>query len=424
MSRRVLLISYAFPPLLGAGTSRVLKFAKFLPKYGWDPHVLTVDDPDNPLLDYDDLDLSAEGIDENNVSRTRILNLDLRLSATGVRRPATMLLHDNKFGWWPFAVPQGVKIVRERNISLVFVSVPPLTTLSIAAAVKKRTGVPLVYDFRDLWVGNSAIPIYQNRFKHWLNAHLERNLLGKADAIVTVTEPWCEQLRKRTPDSAEKLFEVVENGYDPDDFHGLERHKPSTFTMTHTGKLYSRTRKVETLFAAVFQLLEEGSIDPARFELRMVTNVPAYIDHAAKSHAVSQVVRAIDYKPRRECLQEQLDSSVLLFLLDQSKDSRGRHTVKVFEYLFAKRPILALVPRDYAAAQLIEECGAGTVVPPDDVEAIKAAVLRYYTRFQADSDVACTTDENAISQFNREKLTGKLAALFNRVVEQKAAGTG
>lgn len=423
MSRRVLLINYAFPPLLGAGTSRVLKFAKFLPKYGWEPYVLTVDDPNNPQLDYDDLDLSTEGINKNNVLRTRILNPDLRLSAIGLRRPATMLLHDNKFGWWPFAVPQGVDTVRQKDIDLVFVSVPPFTTLSIAATVKKRTGVPLVYDFRDLWVDNSAVPIYRNRLKRWLNAHFERNLLGKADAIVTVTKPWCEELRRRTPDSAEKLFEVVENGYDPDDFRGLERHKPSTFTMTYTGKLYAGTRKVETLFAGVFQLLEEGSIDPARFELRMVTNVRAYIEHAAESHAVSQVVRAIDYKPRRECLQEQLDSSVLLFLLDQSEDSRGRHTVKVFEYLFAKRPILALVPRDYAAAQLIEECRAGEVVPPDDVEAIKAAVLRYYNRFLADSDVACTTDENAISQFNREKLTGKLAALFNRVVEQKAVET-
>jgi glycosyltransferase involved in cell wall biosynthesis len=371
---KVLLVSMYFPPAGGGGVQRPLKFATHLPALGIETHVLAPDDPKWVHRD-DDLVPPTQAW----VHRVRYLGPKGRLPAeelhgvTGIERAARkagltfrrVLAPDENVTWNLTAIPAAIRIVRREKIDVVLTTSPPTSVHLVGAAVRRATGARWIADLRDSIVANphrrteSALV----RAKERTGESVARLVARKADAVVAVSDPIAEELRAL----GAARVETISNGCDFEDFAGLEYTSAPRLRITHTGSFFGRRSP-----RPILEALANSDVDAV---LRFVGDFRAADREFAESLGLGDRLELHPYLPRREVLAIQKDSEALLLLIPQS-GGRGRAVLsaKVFEYLAAERPILAAVPPDGAAADLIRETGAGTVVAPDDMDGLRAAI--------------------------------------------------
>jgi glycosyltransferase involved in cell wall biosynthesis len=371
---KVLLVSMYFPPAGGGGVQRPLKFATHLPALGIETHVLAPDDPKWVHRD-DDLVPPTQAW----VHRVRYLGPKGRLPAeelhglTGIERAGRKaalafrrtLAPDENVTWNVTAIPAAIRIVRREKIDVVITTSPPTSVHLIGAAVRRATGARWIADLRDSIVANphrrteSALV----RAKERTGESVARLVARKADAVVAVSDPIADEMRSL---GAERV-ETISNGCDFEDFAGLEYHRSPRLRITHTGSFFGRRSP-----RPILEALAGSGVDAV---LRFVGDFRAADREWAEQLDLGDRLELIPYLPRREVLAVQKDSEALLLLIPES-GGRGRAVIsaKVFEYLAAERPILAAVPPDGAAAALIEETGAGTVVAPDDADGLRRAI--------------------------------------------------
>jgi len=381
---RLLLVTLYFPPAGGAGVQRPLKFASHLPALGIETHVLAPDDPKWVHVDTD-LQLPTQAW----VHRARYIGPSGRRIAdelhgrSGVdlalRRASTLgrrvLVPDENVTWNATAIPKAISIVRSEGIDAVLTTSPPGSVQLIGAAVKAATGVKWVADLRDSLVlhphrsaeGIGAVAKRKTR------AAVARLVAAKADAIVTAAESISIETRGLEPRAR---VVTIANGCDFDDFAGLEYTRGDRFRLTHTGSFFGRRDPKPFLQALADSGLEDVTV---RFVGDFRPGDREFMEHLG----LADRVELVEYVPRRQSLALQRDSDALLLLIPEA-GGRGRGVLsgKVFEYLAAERPILAAVPPDGAAAQLIRDTGAGVVAAPDDVAALRDALVELHTRWR------------------------------------------
>jgi len=381
---KLLLVTLYFPPSGGGGVQRSLKFASHLPALGIETHVLAPDDPKWVHRD-DELEPPTQAW----VHRARYLGPRGRRPAhelhgkTGLERARTqarlfgrrLLVPDENVPWNLTAIPAAIRIVRREGIDVVLTTSPPSSVHLVGAAVKRATGARWVADLRDSLVANP-----HRRTEHRLARIKERGEHGVAalvaryaDAIVAAADAIADEARTLEP--VGRVLTIA-NGSDFDDFAGLE-YRPSTrFRITHTGSFFGKRDPRPFLTA-----LAEANLDAV---VRFVGDFRPADREWAETLGLGDRLELIPYVARRRSLELQRDSEALLLLIPEA-GGRGRGVLsgKVFEYLAAERPVLAVVPPDGAAAALIRETGAGVVVAPDDVAGIKAALESLHVRWRA-----------------------------------------
>ena len=378
---KVLLVTLYFPPAGGGGVQRPLKFATHLPVLGIETHVLA---PDDPKWIHRDDALPAPSLAW--VHRVRFIGPQGRKPAeelhgtTGLERYTRqaslfgrrLLVPDENVSFNLTAIPAAIRIIREEGIDVVVTTSPPGSIHFVGAAAKRQTGVRWVADLRDSLVAHphrdsSRLAV---RVKEQ-GLHAVASLVCRsADAIVTVSEAIAEEMRSRSPKGP---VVMISNGSDFDDFAGLEYHPSSgPFRITHAGSFFGK-RDPRPFLTALSQV--DGVT--ARFVGDFRSTDREWAD------GISDRIELIPYAPHRRALELQRDSEALLLLIPEA-DGRGRGVLsgKVFEYLAAGRPILALVPPDGAAAELLRATGAGVVVAPDDVEGITRELTMMRDRFR------------------------------------------
>jgi glycosyltransferase involved in cell wall biosynthesis len=382
---KLLLVTLYFPPAGGGGVQRPLKFASHLPALGIETHVLAPDDPKWMHTDAE-LPLPTQAW----VHRARYvgprgrriadelhgrsgLDLALRRASTIGRRA---LVPDENVTWNATAIPKAISIVRSEGIDVVLTTSPPGSIHLIGAAVKKATGVAWVADLRD------SIVLHPHRsnegaaafVKEKARAGVARLVARQADAIVAAAESIAEETRAIQPRGR---VVTIANGCDFDDFAGLEYRRTDRFRLTHAGSFFGKRDPKPFLQALADSGLEDVTV-------RFVGDFRPGDREFMESLGLADRVELIEYVPRRRSLALQRDSDALLLLIPEA-GGRGRGVLsgKVFEYLAAERPVLALVPPDGAAAQLIRDTGAGVVAAPDDVPAIRDALLELHARWRA-----------------------------------------
>jgi glycosyltransferase involved in cell wall biosynthesis len=433
--KRVLIVSYYYPPSGGAGVQRALKFAKYLPEFGWEPVVLTVrEDADFPARD-PSLLAEASGIEVVRTSifepyslyrkftgkqsdePTDIANLNPHQRQSLASRfsefvRATFFIPDARCFWKGPAVREGLRLLSEGDFDLIFSTAPPYTTHLVARALHKKTGLPWVADFRDSWVGWLSAP------KRWAVPHridltLEGGVLADADRLVAVTAGVRDDLSGRHAVDPDK-WSLIPNGYDAVDFEGIEAAPPKDrFVLTYTGSLYGK-RHPGALLSALTELFAENPAMRGRFRLSFVGRVdPSF---AEAFTAFGDVIEYAGYVPHQESIRRLLSSTALLLIVDDSPASRGIVTGKLFEYLGSGRPILALAPEG-EAADLIRRTRSGLTAPPNDPAAVKAALLELYSRWERGE--LLTNRGESIAGFERKRLTGELARVFDGILEKK-----
>jgi glycosyltransferase involved in cell wall biosynthesis len=383
---KVLLVTMYFPPAGGGGVQRPLKFATHLPSFGIETHVLTPDD--SKWVHRDDEATPPTQAWVHRVRyhgpRGRIPSEDLyalegldrlRYQAGAVFRRA--LVPDKSVIWAPSAIPAAIRIVKREGIDAVLTTSPPNSINLIGAAVKKATGVKWVADLRDPLIADADNPVERlpARLKENVQRVVARLVASQADAIVTAWDGIAEEIRTFEPKAG---IAVIPNGADYDDFEGLAyTPSPERFRITHTGSFFGKRDPRPFLTA-----LKESGLES--IVARFVGELTKRDREWAEALGLGDRLELLPFGSRHRSLAYQRDSEALLLLLPQAGE-RGTPVLpgKIFEYLAAERPILATVPTEGPAANLIRESGAGVVVPPDDVAGIREALVGLEARWRA-----------------------------------------
>jgi glycosyltransferase involved in cell wall biosynthesis len=385
---KVLLVTRHFPPGGGGGVQRPLKFATHLPALGIETHVLAPDLPESAAANAE-LELPTQAW----IHRVRYVGprggrpSERLLAKQGVARIGTqaalfgrkLLLPDENVPWSTFALPVAIRLVRREGIDVVLTTSPPPSLHLLGAAVKKATGAAWVADLRDPLGAHPHRRGYESqlaRLKESTVGGVAKLVAKQADAIVAASDAIADEIRALEPKG--KVVTIA-NGCDFDDFAGIVHHPSERLRITHTGHFHGKRDPKPFLRA----LAESGLDDVV---VRFAGDFRAADREYAEALGLGDRLELLGDVSRRRSLELQRDSDVLLLLIPESGGrGRGVLTGKIFEYLAAERPILAAVPPDGAAAQLVRDTGAGVVAAADDVDALREALLDLHRRWREGS---------------------------------------
>jgi glycosyltransferase involved in cell wall biosynthesis len=428
---RVLLLTYFYPPLGGAGVQRSLKFSRYLPDFGLTPTVICADTDGYPH----DPSLLAE-IPQNvaviriphSTALSRILALRQRWrldpshgthgqpgaeqlrSARAFRWRDRVLstwaaLHfpDDKANWSRAAARIAMHAMAVAPIDIVLSSSPPISAHLTAWRVARRVGVPWVADFRDLWTNNPAYTA--PAWRRSLDKRLEQRLLTAADGVVTVSAPFEAELMAAVRSNVPTV--VIPNGYDEDDFAPLHPtpSDPDKFRVIHAGTFYG-PRSPEPFLIGVQHWLEQHPELRNRLRIRFIGAIGSRFDAAINAFAVRWpgVLELGGYIDHSKMLAELVAADALLLVVGSGDATGGWVPGKLFEYLRAGQPILVLGSGESEVARLVRDSAAGEVVEEDRIHEVGAVLDRWVL----DGDLP-KPDPARATPYERKLLSRRLA---------------
>jgi len=423
-------VAYCFPPEGSIGTQRTLRLVRELAARHWDVTVLTGTLGTYPASSPIDRDLLARVPAGVEVVRAAVLRPFDRTRGMvdssgpkastdqGARKisrlregkrhlQALLRIPDQHVGWTVPAVAQGVAAGLRRRADVLYSTAPPWTGQLVARALASALGCPWVADFRDPWARapwrEGWVPAARRAA-----AAFERSIVRRADAVVFTTRTNMEEYAQHYGAATAAKFHLVRNGCDSDEFEGLvPLADDRRFTMLHAGSLYGG-RKPAALFAALAALRDRGVIDPRSFCFRQIGRVAlSGFDMAEQRDrlGLQGMVEILPAQPRRDILREMISASCLLLLQPGTTVSIPG---KLFEYLTAGRPILALA-EEGETSEIVRESGRGIALLPEDQTEIERAIEQLVKR--ASQSTAAT----AIARGDGELRTRELAHVLESV---------
>lgn len=379
--KKVLVITYYWPPSGGAGVQRILKAVKYLPKFGIQPYVVTVKE-DKASYPVFDKSLEKDVPSEAKVYRTDTFEpfavysklLGKKSIPTGFSNESNpglfqkfsrfvrgnFFIPDARRGWTNFAFEESCKIIEKEKIDTVLVTSPPHSAQLAGLRLKKKFNVRWIADIRDPW---TDIYFY-NEFKHLLFAKkldkkYERVVLENADKIITVGEHLKEQFAQKSDKIKKENIIVIPNGFDEEDFvskNNITVYSQQEFIITYTGTLAESYNPL-VFFTALKKLTEK--FPDIKITLRFVGNPALSVIEKIKNISLSENIELIPTVSHEESIRYLLKSTLLLLVIPEIKNDKEILTGKLFEYLAAMKPVICIGPRDGDAALVIKECNAG-----------------------------------------------------------------
>jgi glycosyltransferase involved in cell wall biosynthesis len=412
---KVLLVTFYFPPAGGAGVPRLLKLAEHLPELGIETHVLAPDDPKWLHVD-EALQPPPAAI----VHRAKNLGPRSRrpaeelAAARGLARLRLraqllfrgLLVPDASVVWTMTAAPAAARLVRKHGIDVVVTTSPPGSVHLVGSFARRFTRARWVADLRD------SIASHPHRRRQVRGeAALARHVARRADAVVAASDAIAAEMQTLEPP---RRLQVIVNGCDFEDFEGLEYRPGERLRVTHAGNFFGQRNP--RAFLQALARTDEGVV--ARF----VGGFPAVYREYVEGLGLGDRVEVVPHRSRAEVLALQRDSDALLLLIPDN-DGRGRGVLsgKIFEYIAAERPILAVVPPDGEAAALIRATGSGTVVAPDDVEGIRAALGDLEARWRAGELAATPLSPEWRKRLSRRARAEEFAAVLGEVAGKESS---
>lgn len=417
MARRLLMIAYHFPPVRGSsGIQRTLRFVQHLPKFGWEPLVLTA----NPIAYEDTSDDQMKEVPASVVvQRAFALDTQRHLSLFG-RYPGALALPDRWATWRLRAVPDGMAMIRRYKPDAIWSTYPIATAHQIGRALARKSGLPWVADFRDPMAQDG----YPTDPRVWRSFEaIEKAALHEAKASVFTTPGAAKLYRDRYPDVPADRNVLIENGYDEETFAGAERDRGASpppagsgarFVLLHSGIVYPSERDPTALFAALGALKRAGTLMAQNFVLRLrATAHDELMRELAAANDVADLVELVPAIPYRQALQEMLEVDGLLIL--QASNCNEQIPAKLYEYVRAGRPVLALTDPAGDTAVTLAGAGLRSIARLDDAEAIAAALPDFIARVRGGREGLATAD--AVRASSREGRARSLALLLDRLVQ-------
>ncbi|MDA0335061.1 MAG: glycosyltransferase [bacterium] len=438
--RSVLFVAYHFPPMRSAGVERSAKFVRYLPDFGYSARVLSTaafggEPGDGVLRAWEPLGLyrrwrnPAARANPQAASRTRTPGL----SAGWLQALRQILLvPDGQITWLPGAAWSGLRALRRQSMDLIYTTSPPTSSHLLGRLLKAQTGLPWVADFRDAWLYDPLDPaLLRMPYRREFERRLEASVLAEADRIVTATQISADDLRLRYPQQAHKI-RIVTNGFDPADgtplpeglviddrtrtgpqeAEALADELPAPggpLRLVHTGSFaYSHPQRTPLpLLSALRRLVGLELVWAERLQLTLVGELSPEEQAAAKG--IARVVGAVD---RATALGFQRRADVLLVVDHRRPWPASNAPGKLFEYLAAGKPVLALCgPGEIE--NLVTRLEAGICVAPDDIDAIDEALRDLWDQHEQDR---LPRVKASLEPFHRRELTRQLTACFDEVI--------
>jgi len=425
MTKRVLIITYYWPPSGGAGVQRWLKFVKYLREYGWEPIVYTPENAEMPSLDNSLVKDIPDGME---ILKTPIWEpYDAYKKLVGQKKEEKInagFLSENKkpkrtekLAVWVrgnFFIPDArkywvkpsvkfLKTYLEQNPVDVIVSTgPPHSMHLIAKELKKSLNIKWLADFRDPWTN---IDFYKDLMlssaadkKH---KRLEQQVLQEADVVLSVGNTMAKELAQL----GAKKSEIITNGYDCEkDVAAIPLD--DKFSIAHIGTM-TKSRNPIVLWKVLSSLIESNEAIKQRLEIKLVGKVDISVMESIEDHGLSSYVRKIEYLPHNEVITEQRKSHLLLLVVNDTPNAKGILTGKFFEYMSSGRPTLCLGPKDGDVAEIIRETESGEIFENGEHD-----LLKQYIEDSFEGKIEFKTN-NSIETYSRKQLTKKLVSILD-----------
>ena len=433
--KRVLIITYYWPPSGGSGVQRWLKMSKYLPEYGWQPVIYTTENAEYPIIDPSlekdvpaDMEVIRQPIVEPYNFYKKFLGIKKEETVKmgfiqekelkkGWKENLSLWIRGNLFipdarCWW---VKPSVKYLKEylkeHPVDAIISTGPPHSMHLIAMKLKEQFGIPWIADFRDPW---TEIDYYNDlhltRRSDRKHHELEREVLTKADKVVTVSPDGARRLGR----IGNRNVRVIYNGFDRDDADQTPVALPDKFTITYLGVL-SKIQNPENLWKALGELVKENESFANDLRINMIGQIDNSVVSSINENGLSQQVSYSPYIPHNQVATVHRGSTLLLLLLmpDSEPRAKGLVTGKLFEYMASGRPILCIGPEHGDAARILAETGAGQTVGFEDKEKIKAMLQDLYQKFLS-QDLPNNTREE-VEKYSRKAMTLFYSKLLNQL---------
>lgn len=429
--KKVLVITYYWPPSGGAGVQRWLKFVKYLREFGWEPVIYTPSNPEYPVIDETLAGDIPTGIE---VIRTPIWEpYAFYKKFTGKKSSAKVhpgLLNDKKSSglieqlsvwirgnlfipdarkfWIKPSVRFLIKYLNINHIDAIVSTGPPHSMHLIALGVKKKLKLPWLADFRDPW---TDIDFYKDlkisAYADDRHKTLELQTIKGCDAMVVVSSEMKGNYEKMGGNN----IHLITNGFDPEDMGDEQIIRDQKFSIAHVGSL-PPNRNPRILWQALAELSESLPKFRNDLEIKLVGKVDQSVIDDLSRLKLSDKLNLIEYVSHDKVGQLLKQSAVLLLAINNSPNAKGILTGKFFEYLAASRPILAIGPSDGDLARILKETEAGAIADYHDLEGTKRIIIAMYEKFLLNN---LTINPKGIEKYSRKNLTAELATILNKI---------
>ena len=417
--RRVLIISYYWPPTGGSGVQRWVKFCKYLPEFGWQPVIYTPENPEQLAVDgslLSDIPECAE------VIKTRIVEpygIYRRIFGRGKGAPKSevnplnaqkkswkqklavfirgnLFIPDPRASWIRPSVRFLKKYLREHPVDAVVTTGPPQSMHLIGRGLKRATGIRWIADFRDPWTEMFYFKhLGLTRCSEMKHRRLEQSVLDEADMIVAVTPLVQKDFQAKTSTPVA----MITNGFDVDDFKAAPPRTDGSFRIVHTG-LFASDGNPLKLWDVLSSKCSSDPVFRSRLQIRLAGKVDSEIVAAIRERGLGDRLVLLGYLPHAETVREQQQADILLLPLRQEPEYRKVLPGKIFEYLAARRPVLGIGQEDGAAAEVLRTSGAGAMYDWDKSHQLLEFI---------ESQHSAATD---IDRYSRRNLTAKLTEIL------------
>jgi len=423
--KKVLIITYYWPPSGGSGVQRWLKFSKYLRDFNIEPVIYTVDNPSYPIKDTSleseiplGLEVLKQPIFEPN-SFLSIFGNNKKKESAGFLNPnptllgrffqyvrANYFIPDARKFWIKPSVKFLSNYLKNNEIEVVITTGPPHSMHIIGLALRDKFKIKWISDFRDPWTEIDyfqQLPLTKKANKK--HHQLEQEVLEKSDMVIVVGETMKKKFLKHNHN-----IEVLTNGFDSYE-NSLTIELDSNFSITHVG-LMNADRNPTILWEVLYEISSENIDFKNNLRIKFIGKIDDTVIQDIQVFNPKNIVR-IPYLDHEEVRKYQASSQVLLLSINHVSSAKGIITGKIFEYLQAKRPILGIGPEDGDAAAILKKTNAGNIVGFNNKVELKAAVLKLYKDFKEEKLFVKSID---IEQFHRKNITRQLAQVIKKVV--------
>ncbi|RXP63528.1 glycosyl transferase family 1 [Lutibacter sp. HS1-25] len=418
--KKALIITYYWPPAGGSGVQRWLKFVKYFRDFGVEPVVYTVQNPNYPILDtslQNDIPKNIEVLKQPIWEPNNLLSFfgKKKTESAGFLNPnpsflgkimqyvrANYFIPDARMFWVKPSVNYLKKYLSENKIDVVITTGPPHSTHLIGLKLKQQIGVNWIADFRDPWTEIDyfhQLPLSKKAIKK--HHFLEQEVLKNADSVLVVGKTMKEKYDKFNSNVV-----TVTNGFDGE-IDDVKVELDSKFTLTHIG-LMNADRNSGMLWEVLAEICSENKDFKTDFQLKLIGKVDVSVLNEISKFELAENVEIINYMPHNKVVEFQKKSQVLLLVVNNVPSAKGIITGKIFEYLMAKRPILAIAPSNGDLAEIMEQTNAGMVVDFENAALLKKTIIDLYVKYKNGDLVV---DSKNIEQFHRKQLTKKVAQI-------------
>jgi glycosyltransferase involved in cell wall biosynthesis len=417
MVKRVLMIAYHYPPMRGSsGIQRTLKFSRYLGEHNWHPVVLSA----HPRAYASTSDDQMKEIPADvPVHRAFALDSSRHLAIKG-RYLGALALPDRWASWWFGGVASGLRLIRKYRPEVIWSTYPIATAHLIALCLHRLTGIPWVADMRDPMTDTSYPPDpLTRRVYQWI----ERQTVLHCDLVVCTTPGTIKMYRERFPDIPESRFSLIENGYDEENFASAEAGLPPAttlnagpFLLVHSGVIYPSERDPIPFFQALAELASQGQISSETLHVRLrATGHDEYLKKLIEEYDIGALVSLAPPVSYREALSEMLTADGLLVL--QAANCNHQIPAKLYEYVRARRPILALTVPGSDTANTLTAAGVNTIGRLDSKSDIAEKLVQFLDLAKAGKSQVPTVE--AARLYSRRSRSSELATLLNRMASKK-----